>query len=97
MEELKVVDGKCLNPNFTDYLIPSALDAPSVDTLLIELPFSRGPYGAKGVGEPSLIPIAAAVANAVSFACGHRFTHIPITPERLLSALDADTMIRPST
>ncbi|HEX4620827.1 MAG TPA: molybdopterin cofactor-binding domain-containing protein, partial [Myxococcaceae bacterium] len=89
MEELKVVDGKCLNPNFTDYLIPSAVDAPPIDTLLVELPFSRGPYGAKGVGEPSLIPIAAAIANAVSFACGRRFTHIPLTPERLLLELEA--------
>lgn len=88
MEELKVVDGKCLNPNFTDYLIPSAVDAPSVDTVLVELPWSRGPYGAKGIGEPSLIPIAAAVANAVSFACDHRFRHIPITPERLLTAME---------
>lgn len=93
MEELKVVDGRCLNPNFTDYLIPSALDAPTVETLLVELPFSRGPYGAKGVGEPSLIPIAAAVANAVSAACGHRFTHIPITPERLLTGLDPVTIM----
>jgi CO/xanthine dehydrogenase Mo-binding subunit len=89
MEELKVVDGKCLNPNFTDYLIPSAVDAPPIETFLIELPFSRGPYGAKGVGEPSLIPIAAAIANAASFACGQRFTHIPLTPERLLLSLEA--------
>ncbi len=88
MEELKVVDGRCLNPNFTDYLIPSSVDAPVVDTVLVELPWSRGPYGAKGIGEPALIPIAAAVANAVSFACGHRFTHIPITPERLLTTLE---------
>ena len=88
MEELKVVDGKCLNPNFTDYLIPSAVDAPTVDTLLVELPYSLGPYGAKGVGEPALIPIAAAVANAVSFACEHRFHRIPITPERLLTELE---------
>jgi CO/xanthine dehydrogenase Mo-binding subunit len=59
-----------------------------VDSILVELPYSRGPHGAKGVGEPSLIPIAAAIANAAAFACGHRFTHIPITPERLLTALE---------
>jgi CO/xanthine dehydrogenase Mo-binding subunit len=88
MEELKMSEGRCLNPNFTDYLIPSSVDAPIIDTILVELPYSRGPYGAKGVGEPSLIPIAAAIANAVSFACGHRFTHIPITPERLLLTLE---------
>ena len=89
MEELKVVDGRCLNPNFTDYLIPCAVDAPTIDTLLVELPFSRGPYGAKGVGEPALIPIAAAIANAASFACGHRFVHVPLTPERLMEAVGA--------
>lgn len=88
MEELKVVDGRCLNPGFTDYLIPSAVDAPVVESILVELPYSRGPHGAKGVGEPALIPAAAAVANAVSFACGHRFTHVPITPERLLAELE---------
>ncbi|MFZ5467936.1 MAG: xanthine dehydrogenase family protein molybdopterin-binding subunit [Myxococcota bacterium] len=88
MEELKVVDGRCQNPNFTDYLIPSAPDAPSVDAILVEQPWSKGPYGAKGVGEPSLIPVAAAVANAVSFACAHRFTHVPLTPERLLTTLE---------
>lgn len=87
MEELKTKDGRCLNPNFTDYLIPSALDVPEIETILVEDPYSRGPYGGKGVGEPSLIPIAAALANAVSFATGVRFTHIPITPERLLLTL----------
>ncbi len=88
MEELKVVDGRCLNPNFTDYLIPSAVDAPTVESVLIEQPWSLGPFGAKGIGEPALIPIAAAVVNAVSEAVGHRFTHIPLTPERLLNALE---------
>jgi CO/xanthine dehydrogenase Mo-binding subunit len=88
MEDLKVEGGRCLNPNFTDYLIPSSVDAPTVDSLLVEDPYSHGPYGAKGVGEPALIPTAAAVANAVSFACGHRFTKLPLTPERLLNALE---------
>jgi len=89
MEELKVDGGRCRNPNFTDYLIPSSVDAPTIDTVLVELPYSRGPYGAKGVGEPALIPTAAAIANAVSFACGHRFTHVPLTPERLMTALES--------
>jgi CO/xanthine dehydrogenase Mo-binding subunit len=96
MEELKVENGICLNPNFTDYLIPSSADLPTVDTHLVELPYSRGPYGAKGVGEPSLIPIAAAIANAVSFACRFRFTHVPLTPERLLTTLE-DGVRPPST
>ncbi len=87
MEELKIADGRCLNPNFTDYLIPSALDAPTVDTVLIEERFSHGPYGAKGIGEPSLIPTAAAILNAASFATGVRFRNVPLTPERLLLTL----------
>lgn len=95
MEELKVVDGKCLNPGFTDYLIPSAPDAPAhIESVLVELPWSLGPYGAKGIGEPALIPIAAAIANAVSFACGHRFRRLPLTPERLVLSL-ADEAGRP--
>lgn len=89
MEELKVTGGRCLNPNFTDYLIPTSVDAPVVDTLVVEAPYSRGPFGAKGVGEPALIPTAAAIANAVSFACGVRFCELPLTPERLLLALES--------
>ena len=58
-----------------------------MDSILVEDPWSIGPYNAKGVGEPALIPIAAAIANAVSFACSHRFTHIPLTPERLVMTL----------
>ncbi len=88
MEDLKVEDGRCLNPSFTDYLIPTALDAPPIDVILVESPSSLGPFGAKGVGEPSLIPAAAAVANAVSEATGHRFTELPLTPERVLLALE---------
>jgi CO/xanthine dehydrogenase Mo-binding subunit len=95
MEELKVVDGKCQNPNFTDYLIPSAVDAPTVDALVVEAPWSLGPFGAKGIGEPALIPIAAAIANAASFACGQRFDQLPLTPERLLNAVeDAQALAR---
>ncbi len=89
MEELKLKDGRCLNANFTDYLIPTFLDAPPVDVLFIEDPYSAGPYGAKGIGEPSLIPAAAAIANAVSLATGHRFRKLPLTPERVLLELEA--------
>jgi CO/xanthine dehydrogenase Mo-binding subunit len=89
MEELKLKDGRCLNPNFTDYLIPTTLDAPAVDALLVEEPYSAGPFGAKGIGEPSLIPAPAAIANAVSLAVGHRFRTLPLTPERVLTELEA--------
>jgi CO/xanthine dehydrogenase Mo-binding subunit len=86
-EDLKVEAGRCLNPNFTDYLIPTTLDVPEIDIVLVEQPYAAGPFGAKGIGEPSLIPMAAAVANAVSFATGHRFTRLPLTPERVLLEL----------
>ena len=87
MENLILRNGKCLNPGFTDYLIPTSLDAPAIAIKLIEDPTPAGPFGIKGVGEPSLIPAAAAYANAVSHATGHRFEELPITPERVLMAL----------
>ena len=68
---------------------PTCLDVPPIDVVLVERPWSLGPYGAKGVGEPALIPTAAAIANAVSEATGHRFTRLPLTPERVLTELEA--------
>jgi len=87
MEDLRLKGGVPLNPGFTDYLIPTALDVPEVDVVLIEEPFDQGPFGAKGVGEPALIPAPAAVANAVADALGHRFWKLPLTPERVLAAI----------
>lgn len=94
MERFKQVDGKILNANFTDYIIPSALDAPEVDIVLIESEGvgagqAAGPMGAKGMGEPSLIPIAAAVGNAIADAVGQRIAVMPFMPERVMEALDA--------
>jgi CO/xanthine dehydrogenase Mo-binding subunit len=86
MEDLQLKDGVPLNANFTDYLIPTTLDMPDVDVIIVEEPFKDGPFGAKGVGEPALIPCPAAVANAMSHACGVRFRELPITPERVLAA-----------
>lgn len=87
MEDLKLHEGVPLNPNFTDYLIPTTLDAPEVHAYFVEEPYSAGPYGAKGIGEPALIPTAAAVAAAVRHATGLPLTELPLTPERLLMAL----------
>ncbi len=92
MERLVQREGKILNANFTDYLIPSSLDAPPVDIVLLE---SRGvgkgqaagPDGAKGVGEPSLIPICAAVGNAIACAVGAPIPQMPFMPELVLHAL----------
>ncbi|HCF60610.1 MAG TPA: xanthine dehydrogenase [Myxococcales bacterium] len=94
MEDLKLDQGRCLNPSFTDYLIPTTLDVPEVDIVLIEQPHSAGPFGAKGIGEPSLIPAAAAVANAVSEAVGYRFRRLPLTPERVLMSLEEAGKLR---
>ena len=80
-------DGRMLNPNLVDYAIPTALDLPPIRTVIVEEPCSTGPYGAKGVGEPPIIPTAAAVANAIQAATGARVTEVPMTPERVLAAL----------
>ncbi len=89
MENLVVQDGKILNPGFTDYLIPTSMDIPEIDIALIEEPYDRGPYGGKGIGEPSLIPVAPAIANAVANALDLRLYDLPLTPERVKMAWDA--------
>ena len=81
MEELIVEDGIIRNPNFTDYLLPTILDAPEVEALLIEKEGSWGPYGAKGVGEPPIISSAAAVAAAIRDATGRPIDRIPVRPQ----------------
>ena len=87
LEELNVKDGIIKNPNFDSYLIPTALDTPKIETIIVEENEPTGPFGAKGVGEPSLIPTAAAIANAVYDAIGIRFYSLPISPEKVLAAL----------
>ena len=70
-----------------DYAIPKASQSPTVEAAIVEVPSASGPYGAKGVGEPPVIPGAAALANAVRAACGARITELPLTAERVRSAL----------
>jgi CO/xanthine dehydrogenase Mo-binding subunit len=89
MENLQLRAGKCLNPDFTDYLIPTSIDIPEIRIALLEDdPTEHGPFGIKGIGEPSLIPAAAALANAIAHAAGIRFMELPITPEKVLLALE---------
>jgi CO/xanthine dehydrogenase Mo-binding subunit len=89
-EYLYDASGALQNPGFLDYRMPVASDLPMIDTILIETaPNSRHPYGAKGVGEVPIVPPLAAVANAVSRAVGVRMTELPISPPRLLAAIDA--------
>lgn len=81
MEELVIEDGIIKNPNFTDYLLPTILDAPDVEALLIENEGSWGPFGAKGVGEPPTISSGAAVAAAIRNASRKPITRIPVRPQ----------------
>ncbi len=73
--------------NLHDYLIPTVGDVPPIVCYLIEDPEPLGPYGAKGVGEPALIPTAPAILNAIRHAAGVRITHLPATPDRIRAAI----------
>jgi CO/xanthine dehydrogenase Mo-binding subunit len=84
MEELVVDRGVIRNPNFTDYLLPTILDAPDVEALLIEEEGSWGPYGAKGVGEPPTISSTAAVAAAIRNATGRPINRVPVRPQDIV-------------
>ena len=81
-EELKLKDGKVLNKSFVDYKIPTIDNAPETFIAMgVEHPEETGPYGARGIGEPAMVPGAPAIANAIYNATGCRFTEMPITPE----------------
>jgi len=89
-EEIIYEGGRVLNPNLTDYKMPTTLDVPRVESILVQHPSLAGPYGAKGVGEPPNIEPPAAVANAVAAATGVRITSLPITAEKIaLGLVDA--------
>jgi CO/xanthine dehydrogenase Mo-binding subunit len=87
-ESLRLVDGRMVERSLEAYRLPLAVDVPDVEAILMEHPDAAGPYGAKGVAEPSIIPVAAAVANAVSDAIGVALTEIPVTPEAIVEALE---------
>ena len=82
-EEIVYRDGRVLNPNLTDYKMPTTLDVPPIESILVECPSAVGPYGAKGVGEPPNIEPPAAIANAIAAATGRRVTSLPITAEKI--------------
>jgi CO/xanthine dehydrogenase Mo-binding subunit len=90
-EEIVYEGGHVLNPNLTDYKMPTALDLPRIESILVQHPSLVGPYGAKGVGEPPSIEPPAAVANAVASAVGVRITSLPITAEKVALALGEST------
>ncbi|TPN67352.1 xanthine dehydrogenase family protein molybdopterin-binding subunit [Mesorhizobium sp. B1-1-1] len=83
-------DGRLQNAGFLDYRIPVCSDLPMIDTQILEIPNPNHPYGVRGVGETSIVPPLAAIANAVSNAAGVRMTHIPMSPPRILAAIEAE-------
>jgi len=83
-EEIIQEGGYLKTPSLGDYIIPTSLDMPPIETHIVEVPISTGPYGAKGVGEPASIPTAPAILNAISAALNIRVTELPATPENIL-------------
>ncbi len=81
--------GRLANAGFLDYRIPVASDLPNIDVVLVEVPNPNHPFGVKGVGEVNIVPVMAAIANAIQQATGRRLTELPMSPPRVLAAIDA--------
>ena len=81
--------GQALTSSLMDYALPQSKDVPNITPIMVEIPSPLGPFGAKGVGEPPVVPVGATIANAVHDAVGARISQLPITPERLFTALSA--------
>jgi CO/xanthine dehydrogenase Mo-binding subunit len=79
--------GQLLTSTLMDYALPHSQDVPTITPLLVEVPSELGPFGAKGVGEPPVVPVAAAIANAIRDAIGVRMTELPMTPERVFASM----------
>ena len=93
IEEIKLRDGRYLNDRLATYIIPTALDAPRISTILVESPFHAAPHGAKGVGELPMDVGAPAVVAAIADATGVWITDLPASPERVLAALAGEPAI----
>ena len=81
--------GRQINPNLTNYIMPTSLDMPEIDVDIVDNYDPTGPFGAKGVGEPTVVPTAAAILNAIYDAVGVRITSLPATAEKVLAAIKA--------
>ena len=93
MEEITLQQGRIANPGFRAYLIPSVLEAPEMKVVMVECPEPTGPYGAKGVGEPALLPTAPAIHNALTKILGRPVGKLPVKAEdiwRVMAVRDAD-------
>ena len=87
-EEIAYDNGQLINPNLVDYILPSLGDVPAtIDTICVEVPDPTGPFGAKGIGESALIPVAPAIANAIYDAVGIRIKDLPIKAEKVYLGL----------
>jgi len=82
-------DGILQNAGFLDYRIPVASDLPMIDAVILEIPNPGHPYGVRGVGETSIVPPLAAIANAVSASIGARMNDLPMSPPKVLAAIQA--------
>ena len=87
MEDYKLESGRTNTSDFTRYILPTSLDVPQVNSIIIEDPDPIGPLGVKGVGELSLVPTIPAIMNAIYDAVGVRITDLPATPEKVLMAI----------
>ncbi len=90
-EEMLFEEGDVVNPSFLTYKLPSALDVPQIVPILVEHPHSAGPYGAKGGGETTNVPVPPAIGNAIFDAVGVRIKTLPITADKILEALKRKT------
>lgn len=86
-EDIGLKNGRMKNGKMSNYIIPTSMDLPKVKNAIIEDPENTAPFGAKGIGEPTMVSVAPAILNAIYDATGVRMTQIPVTPERMLAAL----------
>lgn len=89
-EEVIMVEGTNQSVLFADYLIPTSMEVPDIQTLILEEVPGKGPFGARGIGEPAIAPVAATIASAIEDAIGVRPTVLPFTPERVLALIEED-------
>jgi len=87
--------GRQINPNLTNYIMPTSLDMPEIEVNIVKSYDPTGPFGAKGVGEPTAVPTAAAILNAIHNAVGVRITSLPATAEKILAAIKAKRTQQP--
>ncbi|WP_206454320.1 xanthine dehydrogenase family protein molybdopterin-binding subunit [Aurantimonas marina] len=88
MEDYQLDQGQTTTHGFSKYILPTSLDIPQINTMLVEDRDPRSPLGAKGIGEPALVPTAPAIMNAIYDAIGVRVTALPATPESILQGLE---------